>query len=193
MRHSPVTVGQRAAIALELEAYHGARAAAADRKTSGRASPERASTGTGHNPRASLPEGPRTRPRDVAAKAVDVSPRTIQDAVTIAAEAPDLIADMKAGRRSVHAAKQEVKRRRATAGVSTTKLMHRPPSPTKTLAVLERTLQSFVVALDAASAGWPEMAGHTGKGERKRTARRLEEAIPKQHALAKALVADGRR
>jgi hypothetical protein len=85
---------------------------------------------------------------------------------------------------------KEVKRRRAAAGGSPTKAKSRLPSPTNVLSAVERTLESFVEAIAAASARCPDLTAQIGKSERKRMAQRLEEAIPKQRALAKALVAE---
>ncbi|MBI5486505.1 MAG: ParB N-terminal domain-containing protein [Deltaproteobacteria bacterium] len=188
-----LSVAQRAMIALGLKEYHEAKVAAEARRTSGRASSSRAPSEEKGDLRANAPEGQVARPREVAARAVDVSPRTIQDAARVAAEAPDLIPAMKAGKTTVHAALQEAKQRKAASGASRSATRPKPPSATKLLATLDGSLSAFINALDAATARRVDVVAETKKSERKRLAQRLEDAVPRQRALAKALAADGGR
>lgn len=102
-----LTAGQRAMLALSRGDYLAARAAAAERKTTG-----------SNELRAELPEAP--RPRDVAARAAGVSARTIQDALTVSRAAPELAEKVRAGRMTVNAAARQVKRAAARAAVAAT-------------------------------------------------------------------------
>jgi N6-adenosine-specific RNA methylase IME4 len=85
--------------------YLKAKAEAAERKT------------TGSNVlRAKLPEA--ERPRDVAAKAVGVSARTMQDAITVTEKAPELADKVRAGKMTVSAAARQVKRDETKAAIA---------------------------------------------------------------------------
>jgi N6-adenosine-specific RNA methylase IME4 len=97
-----LSASQKAALAVELDEYRGARTAARNRR---HANLKQSSE------EATLP--PRNeRSREIAARTAGVSPRTIQDAETVRQADPDLFADVKEGRVAAHVAARKVRRAR---------------------------------------------------------------------------------
>lgn len=107
-----LTASQRATLAVEAEAFYAASAEA--RMKAGRSasssSPDDMSSlaAAGSDPRANLPQGPKGRALDQAAKTVGVSRRAAQDAKKVKESAPDLFEKVKAGDVTVHDAVQRI-------------------------------------------------------------------------------------
>jgi ParB-like chromosome segregation protein Spo0J len=107
VRHRHMTAGQKAAMALEIEAYEAAEAK------------KRMLAGVKVHPPANLPEGVnphhrlkgdnelRGESREKAAAATGASARNVQEAKKLAKEAPDLLEKVKTGELSIHAAKRQ--------------------------------------------------------------------------------------
>jgi N6-adenosine-specific RNA methylase IME4/ParB-like chromosome segregation protein Spo0J len=96
-----LNVAQRAMLALELGVYRERRAEGVTRK---RANLRHAGVDVAGAPH-------RGRSRDLAAKIAGVSPRTIQNAITICEKAPDLHVAARAGRLSIAQALAEIDKR----------------------------------------------------------------------------------
>jgi len=79
---------------------------------------ERMLAGKAADPRADLPEGSKGKAIDKAAAAVGVSGRIVQDAEHVKKHAPEVFEEVKAGRMTVNAAKQEVSKRESQQGES---------------------------------------------------------------------------
>jgi N6-adenosine-specific RNA methylase IME4 len=114
IRRRHLNASQRAALALELEDYRRARAAGRKRQRANLAQ---------YSEEATLPpRGERTR--ELGARLVGVSARTLQDAATVLEADPDLFAQMKAGRVPAHRAAKRIRRERKLAALSSA-----PPLP----------------------------------------------------------------
>ncbi len=96
-----LTASQKAALAVELDEY---RQAKADAKQT-----QLANLNRGDGSASSRPRGERTR--ELAARAVGVSARTVQDAVTVHEHDPQLFAQVKAGELPANTAARRVRRR----------------------------------------------------------------------------------
>lgn len=99
VRHRHMTAGQKAAMALEIEAYEAAEA----KKRQALAGGDRKSVV------ANLPEAipDKGLAREKAAAATGASARNVQDAKKLAREAPTLLEKVKTGELSIHAAKRQ--------------------------------------------------------------------------------------
>jgi N6-adenosine-specific RNA methylase IME4 len=114
-----LSASQKAALALELADYRQAREEARRRRQAG----ARAAVAT-------LPQA-RERSREVGARLVGVSPRTLQDAATVKAADPELFAAIKAGTVAAHRAAKRVRRERKLAALPSS-----PPLPTGLFQIL---------------------------------------------------------
>jgi N6-adenosine-specific RNA methylase IME4/ParB-like chromosome segregation protein Spo0J len=112
LRRRNLNAAQRAALALELEEYDRAKQEARARQRANlRNAPEVA---------ASPPRGEKTR--ELAARLAGVSPRTVQDVVTVRAHDPELFEQVKSGRTPAERAAREVRQARRDAEIG-------PPPP----------------------------------------------------------------
>ncbi|MFN2468178.1 MAG: MT-A70 family methyltransferase [Gaiellaceae bacterium] len=100
LRRRQLSPSQRAALALELDAYQRARLAAATRRRAG----------AKRELRATLPEA-RPRPRELAAELAGVSARTVQDVISVRECAPDLYEQVQQGALPAHRAARAARRR----------------------------------------------------------------------------------
>jgi len=103
-----LTTGQRAMLALTRAECVTAKAEAAERKQS-------RDDRSGKFATTAEPQG---KSRDVAAKGVGVSARTMQDAITVAEKAPELADKVREGKMSVSAAARQVKRDETKAAIA---------------------------------------------------------------------------
>jgi len=97
-----LSVGQRAAVALELKPLYEKLASERQKQAEGKPRGEKSVV-------ANLPE--QSRSRDQAAAAVGISGRTVQDAETIRRESPETFEKVKAGEITVNAAKAIIRER----------------------------------------------------------------------------------
>ena len=102
MARRHLTASQRAAIALEVEKLLAAEARKRQSTRAGGVSPQLVEK---------LPQAEKGKARDKAGKLLKVSGRYVQDAKTIAKDAPELIPEIKAGRLTVSKAKDRIKQK----------------------------------------------------------------------------------
>src|SRR5215213_401021 len=115
LRRRHLSASQKAALALELQEVERAREQARERSLANLASEV-----------ATLPP-PSGKTRDLAARLVDVSPRTVQDALTVRDADPELFQQVKAGRIAVDKAARRIRQAKKRAEVNGEPVMPEGP------------------------------------------------------------------